>query len=255
MEQNPDRFADSAGRPWEGRSFEANSFSQDDGSAPRELIKAIAGFQLGEHGAEVVVDAIRSARLLVPLLAALGESEIGSHGQLVDKSAELSIVTVKSPDDQDALVVFSSVEAMGRWNSAARPVPTDAIRVTLAAASEGSTRVVLDPGSESEFVLRRPAIAKIAQALPWMPPEQSAELRVVIEQSIAEEDLVVGFELGTDDPRSRLEGAELRVSLKIKSGVEPEVVRDLVDRITVRWSQSEVFAEAVDSVSVKLIAS
>lgn len=255
MDLNPNRFADSAGRAWDGRSFEDNTFSDDDGSAPRELIEAIAAFQLGESGAESVVDEIRKSRLLVPLLAKLGESDIGAHGKKIDKSAELSIVTVKSPDDQDALVVFSSVEAMNRWNPKARPVPTDAIRVTLAAASEGSTRVVLDPGSDSEFVIRRPAIAKIAQSLPWLPPEKSPELKVAIEQSISGEALISGFDLASGDPGANLSGPELRVIFKIQRGVDPATVRELIDRVTTRWSQSEVFAEAVDSVAVKLMAS
>jgi hypothetical protein len=151
---NPNRFADSAGVPWEGRELEENRFAGDDGSAPEEFLEAISGFRAGELGQAAVVDAFRVSRMLVPLLARLGESEIGANGLKVDKSAELSIVTVKSPDDQDALVVFTSVAAMQLWNPSARPVPTDAIRVCLAAASQLSTRVVVDPGSDTEFVIR-----------------------------------------------------------------------------------------------------
>ncbi len=249
---NPNRFADSAGRSWEGRSFDQNAFADDDGKAPAELIEAIKKFRAGQVGAEVVVDQIRVSRLLVPLLANLGESEEGAHGHKVDKTAELSIVTVKSPDDQDSLVVFSSVESMTLWNKESRPVPTDAIRVALAAASQMSTRVVLDPGSESEFVLRRPAIAKIAQSLPWLPPEKNPEVLNVLEASIAEEELVVEIKASTADPTSRLSGAELGVSLQLKPGGAPDLVRDLIERVSSFWSRSEEFASAVDSVSIKL---
>jgi hypothetical protein len=249
---NPNRFADSAGRSWEGRSFDQNAFADDDGKAPAELIEAIKKFRAGQVGAEVVVDQIRVSRLLVPLLANLGESEEGAHGHKVDKTAELSIVTVKSPDDQDSLVVFSSVESMTLWNKESRPVPTDAIRVALAAASQMSTRVVLDPGSESEFVLRRPAIAKIAQSLPWLPPEKNPEVLNVLEASIAGEELVVEIKASTADPTSRLSGAELEVSLQLKPGGVPDLVRDLIERVSSFWSRSEVFASSVDSVSIKL---
>ena len=249
---NPNRLSDSAGRPWEGRSFDQNAFADDDGKAPLELIEAIKSFRSGEVGAEVVVDQIRVSRLLVPLLANLGESEEGAHGHKVDKSAELSIVTVKSPDDQDSLVVFSSVESMTLWNKESRPVPTDAIRVALAAASQMSTRVGLDPGSESEFVLRRPAIAKIAQSLPWLPPERNTEVLNVLEASIAGEELVVEVKASTADPTSRLSGAELEVSLQLKPGGAPDLVRDLIERVSSFWSRSEVFASSVDSVSIKL---
>jgi len=232
---NPNRFTDSAGTPWEGRSFDSNSFADDDGKAPPELIEAITAFRAGEVGAEAVIDQIRVSRLLVPLLANLGESEIVAHGQKVDKSAELSIVTVKSPDDQDSLVVFSSVEAM-----------------TLAAASQMSTRVVLDPGSDTEFVVRRPAIAKIAQSLPWLPPERNDAVLKVLQDSIAGETLVLKIEASTADPQSRLLGSELQVSIQLEPKAEPAVVRELIDRISSNWSESEDFALAVDSVAIKL---
>jgi hypothetical protein len=252
---NPNRFSDSAGVPWEGRELEENRFAGDDGSAPEQFLTAISGFRAGELGQAAVVDVLRVSRLLVPLLAQLGESEIGANGLKVDKSAELSIVTVKSPDDQDALVVFTSVAAMQRWNPSSRPVPTDAIRVCLAAASQLSTRVVVDPGSDTEFVIRRPAIARIAQSLDWQPAEQNPEVRAVVRDSVANESQVIDFELSSADPEAKLAGAELQVALKLVNGSSPADVRELLERVSKRWSESEAFASAVDSVSIKLLAS
>jgi hypothetical protein len=254
-EINPNRFSDSAGVPWEGREIEENRFAGDDGSAPEQFLTAISGFRAGELGQAAVVDVLRVSRLLVPLLAQLGESEIGANGLKVDKSAELSIVTVKSPDDQDALVVFTSVAAMQRWNPSARPVPTDAIRVCLAAASQLSTRVVVDPGSDTEFVIRRPAIARIAQSLDWQPAELNKEVRAVVGDSVANESQVIDFELSSADPEAKLAGAELQVALKLENGASPSDVRELLERVSKRWSESEGFASAVDSVSIKLLAS
>ena len=254
-EMNPNRLSDSAGVPWDGRELEENRFAGDDGSAPKEFVTAISGFRSGDLGQADVVDALRVSRLLVPLLAQLGESEIGANGLKVDKSAELSIVTVKAPDDQDALVVFSSVAAMQRWNPCARPVPTDAIRVCLAAASQLSTRVVIDPGSETEFVIRRPAIARIAQSLDWQPAELNPEVTGVVGQSVASETQVVDFELRSADPEAKLAGAELEVALKLVNGVSPADVRELLERVSKYWAESEEFALAVDSVSIKLLAS
>ena len=254
-EINPNRLSDSAGLPWEGRELEENRFAGDDGSAPEEFVTAISGFRSGDLGQANVVDALRVSRLLVPLLAQLGESEIGANGLKMDKSAELSIVTVKAPDDQDALVVFSSVAAMQRWNPSARPVPTDAIRVCLAAASQLSTRVVIDPGSETEFVIRRPAIARIAQSLAWQPAALNPAVRGVIDQSVANESQVVDFELRSADPEAKLAGAELEVALKLVNGVSPADVRELLERVSKYWAESEEFALAVDSVTIKLLAS
>jgi hypothetical protein len=255
QEINPNRFSDSAGVPWEGRQLEENPFAGDDGSAPKEFLNAIAGFRTGIKGQADVVDIIRSSRLLVPLLAKLGESEIGANGLKVDKSAELSIVTVKAPDDQEALVAFSSVAAMQRWNPSARPVPTDAIRVCLAAASQLSTRVVIDPGSETQFVIRRPAIARIAQSLDWQPAELNPIVQKVVAESVSSEQAVSEFELRSADPEARLAGAELEVAIRLFLGSSPQEVRELLERVSKRWSESEEFAQSVDSVSIKLLPS
>ena len=254
-EMNPSRFSDSAGVPWEGRQLEENRFAGDDGSAPKEFLNAIAAFRVGVKGQAEVVNALRSSRLLIPLLAKLGDSEIGANGLKVDKSAELSIVTVKAPDDQEALVAFSSVAAMSRWNPTARPVPTDAIRVCLAAASQLSTRVVIDPGSETQFVIRRPAIARIAQSLDWQPAELNPIVRKVVEESVSGEQVVSEFELRSADPEARLAGAELEVAIRLLIGSSPQEVRELLERVSKRWTESEEFAQAVDSVSIKLLPS
>jgi hypothetical protein len=254
-EMNPNRLTDSAGVAWEGRQLEENRFSTDDGSAPKKFLDVISGFRSRELGQADVVNVIRDTRLLVPLIAHLGESEVGAHGLEVDKSAELSIVTVKSPDDQDSLVVFSSVAAMQRWNPGARPVPTDALRVCLAAASQLSTRVVIDPGSETEFVIRRPAIARVAQSQDWQPAELNPAVKNVVAESIAGESQVIDFDLRSADPEAKLAGSELEVTLRLENGSSPNEVRELLERVSKHWAASEEFASAVDSVSIKLLAS
>jgi SseB protein N-terminal domain len=252
---NKDRFADSAGVPWEGRSFEANPFSNDDGSADPTLIAALAEFANDPKDPRGVIAALGKSRLLIPLLADLGESGEGAHGQTVDKSADLSIVTVQTPDGQTALPVFSSVEAMSRWNKTARPVPSDAVRVALAAASEGNTRVVLDPGSDTEFVLRRPAIKALATSQPWTPAFLSQEVGQEFAAPIhANEPAVLAIYLEAGDPTCRLQGAEVLVTLKLIPGLDHNEVQALIGRLAEAWSQSELIAESVDSMQLRLLA-
>ena len=90
--------ADSAGVPWEGRSFHSNPHSDDDGSADPALLAALLAFRDGSGDQTAVIDAYRSARLLIPLVADKGDEGIGAHGLAVDKTQELSIVTVAAPD-------------------------------------------------------------------------------------------------------------------------------------------------------------
>jgi hypothetical protein len=251
--------ADSAGVPWAGRQFATHGvadtdFADDDGTAPDHLLTVLARFRDGEAGAAEVVDALRSSRLLIPLLASLAEAGAGVDGLTADKSAELSIVTVAGPDGRNVLPVFSSVAAMQRWNPAARPVPADAIKVALAAASEQTDLVVLDPTSPTEFSVRRPAVWAIAQSAPWIPSYLDPEVLAVFRSSVRSEPTVSSVELVDGDPDARLAGPELVVRLALLPGLDQVALGALLARLQERWSADPLMAARVDSLAVKLVA-
>ena len=272
---NKDRFADSAGRPWEGRSFEPNPHAHDDGSADLALLTALTEFRAAhdqamaamESGGQLasgeraewadpssVIEAVRGARLLIPMMASLGEAGEGAHGQTVDKSADLAIVTVEGPDGRPAMPAFTSMAAMNAWNKDARPIPIGARKICLAAAAEQTTRVVLDPGSDTNFVLRRPIIAAIAQDLEWVSPVTDPRIGEIITNSVDGEDAVVQVGLAAADPGFLLANEELLVQIVLVPGLEREVLQATVQRITDRWEQHEYFVNAVDSVTFQLRA-
>ncbi|BDZ53416.1 SseB family protein [Agromyces marinus] len=250
-----DPTADSAGRPWAGRSFQPNPHAADDGLMPSGLGDALARFRAGESGQADVVAAFGPARLLIPLLAELGDggTEVGAHGHAIEKSQELSIVTVEGPDGRRVLPVFGSVEAMTAWNPAARPVPADGVRVALAAADDATELVVLDPGSATEFVLRRPAVWAVAQSRPWHPPFESEAVRAAFERSIGGELAVLGVELAPGDPTARLRGPELVVRLTLVAGLTRQELDATTARLARRWAADDVIATGVDSLAVKLV--
>ena len=248
-----DRPTDSAGQPWAGRSFGETAFAADDGTAPAALIGALRDFRGGRSDESAVVDVLRTARLLIPLVAKLGEAGLNDHGITVDKSADLSIVTVAGPDGRNVLPVFSSVEAMRRWNPTARPVPADAVRVALAAADEKTDLVVLDPTSDTEFAIRRPALWAVAQSLPWSPSHSDAEVVAEFEASVAEEPAVVAVCVRAGDPDAMLRGPELVVELALIPGLDQDALAALLERLQSRWAYSTLIAARVDSLAVKLL--
>ena len=156
---------DSAGVPVGGRGFERTRHAGDDGSRrPERCSRRSAAFRARRARRQAeVVDACATRALLIPLVAERATRASAPHGLLVDKTQELSIVTVAGPDGRRVLPVFTSVEAMREWDAAARPIPVDGVRVALAAAGRGhrphraSTR-----RSPTEFVIRRPAFWAIA---------------------------------------------------------------------------------------------
>jgi hypothetical protein len=255
--------SDSAGVPWAGRSFTPNPHAADDGQAPAALAEALRRFRAGEVGQAAVVAEFGRARLLIPLLAELGDpstssgesggAEIGEHGLAVDKSQELSIVTVAGPDGRSVLPVFASVDAMSRWNRVARPVPAEGVRVALAAADDGTDLVVLDPGSDTEFVLRRPAVWAVAQSHAWQPPFEAIEVREAFEQSITTELAVLGVGLVPGDPDARLVGPELVVRLTLVAGLTRGELDAVLQRLAARWAADDAIATLVDSLTVRLV--
>jgi hypothetical protein len=201
-----------------------------------------------------VLDALRTVRLLVPLVAHAGDEGVTDAGLRVDKTQELSLVTVGGPDGRVVLPAFSSVQALARWNPDARPIPVDARRVALAAAAEGTELVVLDPASPTEFALRRPMVWALAQDAPWLPAVDDPAVADAFELSVADERAVAGLRLVAGDPRARLAGKELVVVLALVPGLDQDALRALMARLQERWGAHPLIAERVDSLAVRLTA-
>ena len=247
-------MSDSAGVPWAGRSFGHNSGSGDDGSAPELLVAAIRRFRAGEAGEADVVDALRDSRLLIPLVAVAGELGTNDQGHAIDKSQELSIVTVMGPDGRSVLPAFTSVAAMTAWNPTARPVPATALRVALAAASENTDLVVLDPTSATEFALRRPALWALVQTQPWLPSYLDTEVLSAFMDAAELEPAVAAVQLAPGDPGARLAGPELIVQLSLQPGLDQRALDDVVIRLQQRWAENALIAARVDSLALQLVS-
>lgn len=246
--------ADSAGRPWAGRSFESNAWASDDGTAPRAFLDAVAALHAGTAGPEAVVDALRTARLLVPLVADLAEAG-ASHGHAHDKRAELALPTVAGPDGRRVLPAFSSAEAMGRWRPGARPVPAPTRQVALGAAGDGTELVIVDPGSPTQFGLRRSAVEALARDLPWSPSWRDVAAVAAV-RALAEQEPAVGVARVTaGDPLCLLDGAaELRVVLGLLERLDREELAALVGRLQDAWARSGPVIRVVDSIEVRVEA-
>jgi hypothetical protein len=211
-------------------------------------------FRAGEVAETAVIDIVRESRFLIPLLAELGETGVSDTGHTIDKSQELSIVTVTAPDGRRVLPVFSSVEAMGVWDNKARPVPATAVRVALAAASEGTDLVVIDPTSPSQFTIRRPALWSIAQSLEWVPCYNDEAVLDAFADAARGEAVVRSVAIVAGDPRGLMEGAELKVHVAISPGLDRTELSAVLERLQARWAQSALIADRVDSMAVQVVA-
>jgi hypothetical protein len=243
-----DKFHDSAGVPWEGREFSQNSWSEDDGSTP----KALAEVFEREFDKEALFEALSQSRLLIPLLAELGESGVGAHGELVDKSADLAIVAVSTPDGKTAIPAFSSVAEMTAWNATARPVPVEVAKLAIAAVSERHERVVLNPAGRA-IGIRRPALAALAQGLKWTPPHLNTPVILMIDSAAAKQPLIRSARAFDPDPTSQLLKPELGIEIAIEAGLGADSLQQVLAQFGSDL-QSQEFLQQVDSVSFRLTA-
>lgn len=249
--------ADSAGRPWAGRSFHHHdtAYAGDDGSAPQGYLDAVAALVAGTAGRAGVVDALRRQRLLVPLLAEAGETGVDERGRTVDKTQELSIVTVAGPDGGAILPMFSHVAAMQAWNPKARPVPTGVDRAA-AAALDGPSRVVVDPGSPSEFVLDRTMLEALLTDASWSWGVEDAAVQAAVLDALFAEPAVQAVVLATADPRCRLAGAELEVHALVAAAPDDAAAGDdvatQVQRAAGRIGQADAVRARIASLAVRM---
>ena len=264
---------DSAGQPWAGRSLSGDdakihNFDADDGTADAGYLAALSDLAAGTGDEAAVVAALATARVFVPILAQLaeeGEAAAGPNGDPLhsDKQADMALVTLKAPDGRTAMPVFTSAASLSAWHPEARPVAVYAARAALSAVAEGAELLVLDPGSEVTFVVRRPAVWALAQQQPWTPSYADPDLAGALGEGAVGFPAVRRVEIhpgggvasATADGR-RLPGGgagpELRVVLYLEDGLDAAGVQSIVAGLNNAWARNEIFAERVDSIEVKL---
>lgn len=264
---------DSAGQPWAGRSLSGDdakihNFEDDDGAADAGYLAALADLAAGTGDEAAVVAALATARVFVPILAQLAEEDEGAVGPRGDelhgdKQADMALVTLKAPDGRTAMPVFTSAAALEAWHPEARPVAVYAARAALSAVAEGAQLLVLDPGSDATFVVRRPAVWALAQQKTWTPSYADPDLAGALGEGAVGFPAVRRVEIhpgggvasATADGR-RLPGGgagpELRVVLYLEDGLDAAGVQSVVAGLNNAWARNEIFAERVDSIEVKL---
>lgn len=204
------RPADSAGVAWEGRDLSGpgiegsanplHAFDHDDGTADPAWAAVLGRLAQGEADEADVVRTLSRMRVfaaVVPTVAETSEHEHSGHdhehGETLhgDKAADVALVSLQSRDGRRALPVFTSVPALTSWNPQARPVAAWMPRACLSAVEEGNELVVVDPGAETTFVVRRPAVWALGQQQDWTPSYQDPSLARAVGSVV---DLVPGLE-------------------------------------------------------------
>lgn len=119
-------------------SLAAPAFPDDDGAVDPGLAVALGEYERNQVLPRVLA-ALHGVRLLIPVIALL--LDIPADG---DKDSEMAAVLMTGADGRKALLAFSSLESMRRWDPQARPVSVYARQAAEAAVDEDASALLLD---------------------------------------------------------------------------------------------------------------
>ena len=261
--------ADSAGISWQGRDLSGpgnplHQFDRDDGAADAGVVAARDALLAGTGTEAAVVAALATARVFVPVLAQLAEEGTGAGGLAEDKQADMALVTLQAPDGRRAMPVFTTTAALTAWHPQARPVAVFAPRAALSAVAEQAELLVLDPGAELTFVVRRPAVWALAKQHGWTPSYEDQSLADAVGEAVAAEPDVLRAQLAPGSGvASRTAGGsivagggsgpELALVLQVRDGLGQADLQAIAGRLQQVLAAGQQFAECVDSLEVKFI--
>jgi len=145
------------------RTIPDPGFAGDDGTASADLTAALSAYDGDEAAYTRVLGLLQHERLLVPVVALLGEMEYDEQGIAHDKTSDMATVLMQGRDGRLALLAFTSTDSMHRWNPDARPVPAEPARVAAAAVQDKASAIVVDIAGPSMFVIEEQDVSALAR--------------------------------------------------------------------------------------------
>lgn len=289
----PGGSGDSAGFSWSGRTFAHHdtSFADDTGEAPAGLLECFA--RVGEVAARVSAVAggwvevpvpgfmpevevsralaafaplldvhaeahrmLAGSRLLLPLLTDAGSVGVTPEGRIVDKTQELSISLLNSPEGRRTMPAFTSVAALTRWCGTARPIPMPVPQLALAAWQEKCELLVIDPDGAggASFGVRGMAFPVLCGVADFVPAWAVADVLLAVGEIAAR----LGFSRAAcraGDPAGRLAGPEVEVCFNIGQDAAGLDSRVFLERFAGFANDMQVFHDRVDSIVISLRSS
>jgi len=165
----------------------AERFRDDTGMADQGAGAALDEYAAGRGTEREVLTALAAARLLVPVVAVLGEQAADGS----EKDSTMALPTLIGNDGRAAIIAFTGLAALTAWRPDARPIPVEAGRVWQAAVAEGQA-VVVDVAGPVPVVVEGARLAALAAGQPPPAPHEDPDIRAEVEAAIAPEDAIAG---------------------------------------------------------------
>ncbi|MFE2253171.1 SseB family protein [Streptomyces lavendulae] len=166
-------------------------FSDDDGTADPRLSAALAAWAADRAAEPQLLAALKEARLLVPVVAVLGEVETDPEtGLKREKTSDMAVPTLTA-GDRRALPAFTSIASLALWDPAARPVAVPLHQALAAAAHEKADTIVLDLAGPVPYQLTGPALLALAEGRTDADPLAAPAVREAVRAAVGAEPAVL----------------------------------------------------------------
>ena len=153
------------------RTIPDPGFAGDDGAPDPELVAALAAYaeDPAEHLAVFV--ALQRSRVLVPVVAVLGEVEVDASGLAPDtprdlpvsSDVEMATALLTGRDGRQALLAFTGLATLAAWRADARPVPVAAPVAALSAVQEGAAALLVDVAGPTPYAVEGALLEGLAR--------------------------------------------------------------------------------------------
>jgi hypothetical protein len=173
--------------PTQSRVIPDPGFAGDDGSADPELTAALDTWQRDSSAYVEALAALQRSRVLVPVVAILGEVEHDAAGLAREKDSDMATVLVQGVDGRLALLAFTGTAALAGWDPQARPVPVTARVAAQSALQDGAAALVVDLAGPVRFVVEGDDLrglaegwtpARVSGGAAWIRPDQESSASI-----------------------------------------------------------------------------
>lgn len=144
------------------RQIPTSGFTDDTGAATEEVRAALAAYADDPQRYQEAVSAVIGSRLLVPVVAVLGEVEVDEAGLTHDKTSDMATVLLTGRDGRTALLAFTSTDTLRAWDPEARPVPVACALAARSAVQDGADALLVDVAGPVTLVLEGEDLTRVA---------------------------------------------------------------------------------------------
>lgn len=148
--------------PMTDRRLAGPGFPGDTGEPDPALRDALTAYAASPARYADALAVLAGGRLLVPVVAVLGEVEVDEAGLAHDKTSDMAAVMLEGADGRVAMLAFTGTDSLAAWDPEARPVPVTSAMAAQAALQEGAAALVVDVAGPVSFVVEGDDLSGVA---------------------------------------------------------------------------------------------